>query len=377
MRLYAFVWISAGLLAAQAPQPARGEVDNAAAFARLYGVVRYFYPSDAAAALDWNRFAAHGVATVRAARATPELEASLEELFTPLGPGITIDASLPTPPAAGATDASLVAWRYRGPGISTAAKPGPYIGVRTNRLVPPALIVDPPVVNAHVDVELTRGLKARVALTLTDAEARAASASLLALRAAMNAVPLTPRSSDTDVRLADVVVAWNVFRHFYPYWTEADVDWDARLLPHLQRAYNAMATREAHRTVLRALIADVRDGHALVVDPGRPRPGILPLQFAVVENRVVVSAGGDDQVAVGDVVVAIDGVPATTRLDTEMELFSGTTQWKRNRALRELATCPGATSRTLRLEAPSGARDVTLACKASQLPPENRREWEP
>ena len=49
------------------PRPSR-EIDNVAAFARLYGVVRFFYPSDAAAELDWNRFAVHGVSRVRAAR---------------------------------------------------------------------------------------------------------------------------------------------------------------------------------------------------------------------------------------------------------------------------------------------------------------------
>jgi hypothetical protein len=49
------------------------------------------------------------------------------------------------------------------------------------------------------------------------------------LRAAMTAVAPASGRSEMDVRLADVVVAWNVFRHFYPYWTEAQVDWDGRL----------------------------------------------------------------------------------------------------------------------------------------------------
>ena len=43
------------------------EIGNVAAFARLYGVVRYSYPSDAAAEIDWARFALHGMARARAA----------------------------------------------------------------------------------------------------------------------------------------------------------------------------------------------------------------------------------------------------------------------------------------------------------------------
>ena len=75
---------------AAAGAPPVREIDNVAAFARLYGVVRYFYPSDAAAGLDWNRFVVHGVRRVRSAVDARSLEAALKELFLPLGPGIVI-----------------------------------------------------------------------------------------------------------------------------------------------------------------------------------------------------------------------------------------------------------------------------------------------
>ena len=68
--------IAATALLSAAPAPPR-EIENVAAFARLYGVVRFFYPSDAAAELDWNRFAVHGVGRVRAARDAAELGATL------------------------------------------------------------------------------------------------------------------------------------------------------------------------------------------------------------------------------------------------------------------------------------------------------------
>ena len=53
-------------------------------FARLYGVVRYFYPSDTAAGLDWNRFAVEGVKQTRAAANAKALQSTLEKLFGPL-----------------------------------------------------------------------------------------------------------------------------------------------------------------------------------------------------------------------------------------------------------------------------------------------------
>jgi hypothetical protein len=118
-----------------APPPAAHEIENVSAFARLYGVVRYFHPGDAGAALDWNRFAVHGVSQMRTAGGREALRAALERLFGPLGPGIEVGEVLPAPSAsaADATAGPLVAWRYLGPGFPDNALPGPYRGKRTNR----------------------------------------------------------------------------------------------------------------------------------------------------------------------------------------------------------------------------------------------------
>ena len=101
MRIAIFVvTLSATAFSGQTPRPDQQEIERLAAFARLYGVVRYFYPGDVGVTVDWNRFAVHGVARVRRATDTASLESALRELFTPLGPGIEIGRSLP-PAAAG------------------------------------------------------------------------------------------------------------------------------------------------------------------------------------------------------------------------------------------------------------------------------------
>ncbi len=127
--------VAATILLATAPAAGSSrEIDNVAAFARLYGVVRFFYPSDAAADLDWNRFAVHGVSRVRAARSAAELKPVLEQLVAPLGPGIEIGTLLSPAPAPRGTGEPLVAWRYLGPGFSTAG--GAYRAKRTHRRLP-------------------------------------------------------------------------------------------------------------------------------------------------------------------------------------------------------------------------------------------------
>jgi hypothetical protein len=86
-------WIDAGAFAALGPAAdapprplsARG-LTNLIAFARLLGYVRYFHPSDQAAAADWGSFAAAAVA---------ELDPAAPAAAAPAGPA----ATAPTPPA--------------------------------------------------------------------------------------------------------------------------------------------------------------------------------------------------------------------------------------------------------------------------------------
>jgi hypothetical protein len=553
--LIAVLLVSAVLGTPASGQGPRPGTDNAAAFARLYGVVRYFYPSDAAATLDWNRFAVYGVAQARAARDAKALQSTLQTLFSPLGPRIEISQKLSPPPAVGGPDSLLIAWRYLGAGIGDASVPGPYRGKRTRRApvssgspgidgfatvmqaVPaislrgrtirlrglvratsrdvsgsaalwlridrpnqqmgffdnmgnrpirdpewkeyaiegpvaedatnvafgvmasgvvtadferielamraadgswtPVAIEDagfeagsdvsggwkragtsknveitrpverapegtqflrmaprssaptpasqvsttelfesPPRTDAHVDVDLGLGLRARVALALTEGEAveEAKSSDALAkLRAALASVPDSGDQPDLDTRLADLVVAWNVFRHFYPYWTEAGVDWDARLRPQLELAYDR-TTRAAHRDALRLLVADLRDGHGSVTDlRGTGGRGALPVQFRVIEKQLVVTAtAAPADAPVGAIVTTVDGVPATKRLADAMRLASGSTQWKETRALQEIGSCPIGAGVKLVIDSGTGPRPISLACELKPPPAEKR-----
>ena len=388
-RLVAILVSTVALTATTPAQAPTRETENLAAFTRLYGVVRYFYPSDAAAALDWDAFAIHGVRRIRTAANAASLETELKQLFGALGPGIEIARSLSAPPPAGTADATLVAWRYVGPAVGPA--PGVYRGKRTNRemVVAPAppnaptpppfkgeLVPEtPPVTGAHVDVELGAGLRARVPLALSDEAAASAmkSAQFDALKSALGALQADRQEVDVDTRLADVVVAWSVFRQFYPYWKEAGVDWETRLAPLLEAARPA-ATRPAHRDRLRRLVADVRDGHGNVIDPRQTTPPpFVPVRLAIAEGQVVVtSSGSPESLPVGAVVTAVDGNPSMKRITDLMELASGTTQWKQTRALREIATCDGAAARSLTVDNGRGGREVSVPCGTVQPPAEPR-----
>jgi hypothetical protein len=201
------------------------------------------------------------------------------------------------------------------------------------------------------------------------------SSGLNVVRQALDQIKDSGDSLDVDMRLADVVIAWNVFRHFYPYWPETGVDWDARLRPQLELAYDA-STRDAHRDALRRLVADARDGHGSVNDARRAGGrGLLPVQFGMIDSQVVITASAVPADApVGGVVSTIDGASARQRVEDAMRLTSGTTQWKQSRALREIASCTKGAVVNLLVDSGGGPRQSSLRCDATQPPAEKRPE---
>jgi hypothetical protein len=177
--------------------------------------------------------------------------------------------------------------------VSRPALGAPQGGQYLHFMPPPAGAADvelfpegAPNPGAHADLDLGAGLRARVPRALTDGQARpdpARQSGLDALRAALEAVGAPSETPDVDQRLADVVVAWSVFRHFYPYWTEAGVDWDKSLVPRLEAA-RAADTRSSQRDALKGLVADVRDGHGFADTLDKAERGELLVALAVVEG---------------------------------------------------------------------------------------------
>jgi C-terminal processing protease CtpA/Prc len=98
---------------------------NLHAFARLYGALRWFHPSDAAAALDWDRFAIEGVHRVIDAPDALTLRDRLAELIAPFAPTVHFaigDEAFPDEPAlhpSSAVQQDVVAWEHRGYGDSS------------------------------------------------------------------------------------------------------------------------------------------------------------------------------------------------------------------------------------------------------------------
>jgi hypothetical protein len=506
-----------------APQDAAdntsGEIESLVAFARLYGHVRYFHPSDEAAAIDWDAFAIHGVEQAQRARGPVELQRTLEKLYLPIAPSLRLyRASEPSPSTIrlippDTTGLEVVAWQHLGAGLGQVSQtyrsvrtnrewpessggfgpvvqsmeatpyrgrrirlrgavraevegignqgalwlrvdlpdqelgffdnmedrpitssawstyeiegavaedavriafgaflvgqgqlwvdglelmvestdgewspiqienPGfevgsrspagwraatagysfvldevePNEGQRSLRIASEAIEVPPPLPGITVEKPLGAGLAAQVPLALYgDASGtwpRDPSFPMDSLQAALGAIdPTEMTPDDSRVRLADVVIAWNIFQHFYPYFDVVEVDWEAELRGALNRALTDSGAVEFQRT-LQMLLAAAQDGHADIRDPRLPRAHVPPFRVDWVEDQVVVVATADSTwFWPGDVVVSVDRTDAAEVLREAERYLSGSPQWRRWRALSSFAAGDSGTTIDMTLE---------------------------
>lgn len=135
------------------------------------------------------------------------------------------------------------------------------------------------------------------------------------------------------VRLADVIIAWNVFQHFYPYFDVVDVDWDEELTLALQSAQSDVNERDFFDTLSR-LVAKLQDGHGNVYHRMWMDQAGLPVKLDWIENQVVVTVSKDQTLfEKGDIILTLDGREAEKVLLEAETYISGSPQWKRWKSL--------------------------------------------
>lgn len=143
------------------------------------------------------------------------------------------------------------------------------------------------------------------------------------------------------VRLGNVIIAWNLFKHFFPYWEDASTQPDALLRAALVKSFTDKTPADFRRTLLQ-MTAPLNDGHIWVTLAGDASGSYtVPLLFDRVENKIVIDKILDSAITgikQGDIVVSINNQPATDLYKEKMSLISGSPQWKSYRAISDFAS---------------------------------------
>ena len=116
------------------------KVEYQKAFAKTYGYVKYFHPSDEASKIDWNKFAIYGANKVENCTSEKELLKTLKTLFEPIAPTIKFSLSDKKPDynfqkitPEDSLNYDLTYWQHKGVSFGMTNNGKPYSSIRVNR----------------------------------------------------------------------------------------------------------------------------------------------------------------------------------------------------------------------------------------------------
>ena len=149
------------------------------------------------------------------------------------------------------------------------------------------------------------------------------------------ALALTKKDIDSrpaehlSARLGGLVIAWNVFQHFYPYFDVVKVDWSSAFRESVTRTFNDKTSHD-YLLTLQEFTAKLKDGHIFVsgdyrVDEDDHMP---PVGWEWVEEQLVVTKVIDETAGlkIGDVVTLVDGVLSRKHIENSAKYVSAATR---------------------------------------------------
>jgi len=176
-------------------------------------------------------------------------------------------------------------------------------------------------------------------------------------------VPSEKTATDVYVRLSGISIAWNIFKHFYPYHDEANTNWDAELVSALEAAYRIQSGAD-YLSLLKKLTEKLKDGHVRVSRTPDNLWNTIPATATLAEGQIVIEkvAPTNFLLKAGDIVTQIDGKPAVNLLAELKSEISGSEQWKIYRATSELFNGGSGSEVVLTIKrGPEPEKDIRLS----------------
>jgi hypothetical protein len=299
----------------------QNKVDNLTTFAKAYGYVKYFHPSDEAYNLNWEKFSAYGAKEVMKCNNRTDLIKTLNILFNPVAPAVKfgpdgnaqeydVKSIIPSD----TTGYRITYWQHHGVSfdIENPGKyPNIYKSVRVNRTPSDSvLFAEKPGFGKILVEDIGQGISLYLPLALycNDNSTYPVADAEKAEKLKKELSSFDFNKEEQPMRLGNVINVYNVMKHFYPYFDVVDVNWDEELGKALTKTFSDKDAYD-HEQTLAKLTAALKDGHANVLYTQSPRSYSLPLAWEWVEGKLVITENysGNPDLHVGDIVTSVDG----------------------------------------------------------------------
>lgn len=148
---------------------------------------------------------------------------------------------------------------------------------------------------------------------------------------------INKNENNLSLRLGDIIITWNLFQHFFPYFDAVGVNWEKELEKALIKSFGDKNGKDFLFT-LQELTAALKDGHIGVYFQSFPNYYLPAISWEFIENRLVITKVYDNNLKlnIGDIVDKVDGIDPLEYFKTvESRISAATNGWMAYRAQRE------------------------------------------
>ncbi len=319
-------------------------VENLMTFAKVYGYVKYFHPSDEAAQIDWNQFSIYGAAQIDKCNTKREIINVLNSLFRPIAPSILFtsqiedcEVDLNYSPPDNISDYHITYWQHQGVSIGMEKRNQTYVSRRINRKGGDQLFDYEPEFGERIIKEIGDGIFCMIPIAVhcnsQNTFPIADQNELKILNENLGVINYT-NPENLFLRLGNIVNVHNVFQHFYPYFDVVEVNWENELRKALSQSFLDNNTIE-HLKTLEQLTAPLKDGHISVNTGNDNSFYVPPISWEWIEDRLIITEHYGDlgPIDVGDEVTKINAhSPKQYFDDVYSRISAGTKGWMHYKA---------------------------------------------
>ena len=362
------------------------KIEYLKAFAKVYGYVKYFHPSDEASTIDWNAFSIYGAEQVKKCKSDDELLTELNALFLPIAPSIRFTQD----PVASKYDLLTITpkklegyqptfWQhfgvsvgmqsdfypsnpYKSVRVNGSIKHGhahetnkPIISIGTTKSIGQPIFDYTPNFGELIEKPITSSIYCQIPLVLYSGERGTfpiVDSSKLShlikqleggIKEPSNESPSVSWDRDQNIynypnqesfRLGNVINIYNVFQHFFPYMEVVDVNWDQELGKALSKSLTDKTGKD-HLFTLQKFMSRLQDGHINVNFKGNTSSYFPGITWEWIEGKLVITDVQDSKIPIakGNVVTHIDGITVKDYFkEVNSRISAGTTGYLNHRA---------------------------------------------
>ncbi len=307
------------------------EIQKLEDLTKIYGVVRYFHPSNESAKLNWDLFTVYAVEEVLKTNNQKEFESKIKELFLPIAPSITFENEKfdwdkkNTKP---------VYWINFG--LASGSKSDFY---KRKRNIQDSIKIRLDNVSAPIDIynlQLANNFKINIPLIVYEKNGQTLPVGNIEKYA-----NLKPKAFDNHNAISNLIIMWCGLRHFYPYQDEITLDWDKILKEGIENTYKNK-TQEENFFTLRKFSHYFKDGHMSISYPKYFQTNsyspLIKLKYLKNTQKLVISdlLLPIDNLKKGTIISSINNEKPNKIIDSLKNYFSGSEQYTTHNALGEI-----------------------------------------